>query len=474
MEKRLKNLDKSALQDITLTPVERASILQSVTTKQKKKTPFRFYFSFVTVLAIASILAFSFSTITTEPPSTSDFNPIQEQTEKPIPAAEKDLSAKGILLDKILNSVDYYDTARGVYEVGEDVVTFQWDLEQGKCYEKISSPKSTRYTVCDGSNIYSHSLNGMEESKYSVKRDSTRNQAQLGTNGGILQRRDIPPINRELIYPQSLLAIALGDKDTWTLREESESSYGRSIYVVSGILESSVTSPAGEEFDRFHFFVDKETGSILGYHLINGDIFVQKAEITEIEFQVELDERYFSKEVLPSENPIIFYSGKSHERIRDTDNLTPIDESEIFKTYSSLIAAQNNYDAEKIMTIQSKEKYGTITEDEWDYRMHRNRQLEAVEEVLHSEITHETGDEVIVFSKTTYENNEKEYYSYKSTIFVFENGQWMIYKTFEISRENKENHEQNIDLRNKYDDHLKEMVENNKLPSEVFINHEWR
>ncbi|WP_404429465.1 hypothetical protein [Sutcliffiella horikoshii] len=452
MEKRLKELDHHALKDVSFSPNEKQQIMQKVKGDLQPKSrntgrTFQLYASVITVLAIASMLVLSYTGLLTEKKiATDETSIIPNETNK---NTHNLTTEQELLLDKMLNSIDYYDKMKGTYGFDNISVSFQVDLEQGKCYELRNYEERPAYTICDGMFLYQYNAPyGYNEEYKPLNRVKGVNRSYINENKELVTRNDYPPLLDVLFNPQQLIANTVGFNDDWEVTESSDTFLNRSVLVVEGELESTIKSPLGSEIDSFRYLVDEQTGILLKYELLLNGIKIEESYFSSIEIDGDLDESLFSRAMIPYKEEILVDEEDSSQV--EEDRIYPITDEEkeiMFQDFHDHVEALNSRDLEKLMNTYSKQEIIYPIED-FQTQLKEAEDQERVDKIDSIELMFEyVTDEALIATTITTTTNEETITKQALIGLVLEEGQWKIYSTHLLTKSHSKNQSENFDNR---------------------------
>ena len=203
--------------------------------------------------------------------------------------------------NKMLNSVDYFSTARVNFTVmypGDDQ-TWKYQIEtnldtgiaHGTCTTSID-PNFSQETYADGSNVWEYDNQaktvfaaGSIEKRHSLEEEwpGLAERYYVDENGDPNYCYRSDPTNasgaRECLFPQEYAFGYLSDKDLWTV-EGSVEYCGRQCFNVVGKVSSSYAAQTGA--DQFQMYVDQETGILLMLDARYGEETVGSVTVSEI------------------------------------------------------------------------------------------------------------------------------------------------------------------------------------------------
>lgn len=281
--------------------------------------------------------------------------PSNEETAYIPPKQEEnyDEMSKEEILTKMINTVDYFETARGEYKIhygfspGYQVVEYAISLkhEPGEYGKRtldtgeISSQEfykdGTVWSLNESSKTYMESR-VMEENQ---KKDTTLTLDQAfstASDGNPLTNyRESPPSTaNETLFPYEIDSNYTRDLSKWEIEKQNEELLGHNTLVIKGTKNH-------RDFQSFRFWVDKDTGILVKYETYNanGDI-VDYLHPTKLEVNVPIDTELFTPNlegyerdssdeenvVDPRENEVVQVAGtKSSSELEDVYNLMKSD-----------------------------------------------------------------------------------------------------------------------------------------------------
>lgn len=202
---------------------------------------------------------------------------------------------------KMLNSVDYFSTARVEFTVmypGDDQTwkyQIQTNLDTGIAHQSLTTsidPTFSQETYADGSNIWEYdnqtktvfSAGGIEK-RHSLEEEwpGLTERYYVDENGDPNYCYRSDPTNasgaNECLFPQEYAFGYLTDKELWSV-EGSVEYCGRQCFHVVGKVDSSYAAQTGA--DQFQMYVDQETGILLMLDAQYGKETVGSVTVSEI------------------------------------------------------------------------------------------------------------------------------------------------------------------------------------------------
>ncbi len=194
------------------------------------------------------------------------------------------------ILTKMLNTIDYFDTAKGSFEEysHDSKSTFEYELDMGK--EKggwsrhtytNQNKVNTRIDYYDQKYIWVVDENSKSYRELSYFHPSkcctlTLERAFTKDSSGVdmTMSRDRPPIGppQNSLFPYEIASNYTRDLDKWRIEKQNEELVGHNTLVLSGELDPYASEKTQSK--TFRFWVDKDTGILVKYETYNanGDV----------------------------------------------------------------------------------------------------------------------------------------------------------------------------------------------------------
>ncbi|NWQ44112.1 hypothetical protein MLOOGBEN_25850 [Bacillus sp. EB106-08-02-XG196] len=309
MENRLENLkekmDETILKDVYFDDKQYHKVLNSIKKSKFKNQVFPLKNKFNNVLSI-SVVSLMFLGITyfvgmqlnlfnvpemkqaNEPKKNiqESLNPSNEKTAYIPPMQEEnhDEMTKEEILTKMLNTVDYFETARGEYKIhysfspGYQLVDYaislkpepggygKITLDTGEVSSQEYYKEGTLWLINESEKNYMESK-VMEENR---KRGTTLtiDRAFLTADDGnpLTNYRERPPFStaNETLFPYEIASNYTRDLSKWEIEEQNEELLGHNTLVIKGTKNH-------RDSRSFRFWVDKDTGILVKYETYNAD-----------------------------------------------------------------------------------------------------------------------------------------------------------------------------------------------------------
>ncbi|MGG1677348.1 sigma-E factor regulatory protein RseB domain-containing protein [Neobacillus sp. NRS-1170] len=217
-----------------------------------------------------------------------------------------DEMTKEEILTKMLNTVDYFETARGEYKIhysfspGYQVVEYAISLKhQPGGYGKTTldtGEVSSQEFYKDGTvwHLNESKKTYMEERVMEEQKGTTLtlDQAFSTADDGnpLTNYRERPPFSTamETLFPYEIASNYTRDLSKWEIEKQNEELLGHNTLVIKGTKNH-------RDFQSFRFWVDKDTGILVKYETnnANGEI-VDYLHPTKLEINVPIDSEKFT------------------------------------------------------------------------------------------------------------------------------------------------------------------------------------
>ena len=296
------NMDETVMKDIHFNEVNKEKVLQAVIKKRVKhrfkKRPSLSYLLSVSAacmffIGIAYFISDELGFLQQEEQMAS-LNNDQSKKNLFIPADKEELyveMTKDEVTEKLLNSVDYFDTAAGSIELyktypdGRSITTitefkvstqkiiggYEKTTEEvrdggesiteviyndGKIWRKESAGKS--YRVCGYKPLSSQEQYTSSQEAFSVEiKDLYKPNTKL-------RERPLPGSKSgETLFPYEMAASYLRNEQLWKIEKQNDEIAGHNTVVIYGKHDD--TMKEWTEDDAFRFWVDKDTGILVQY-----------------------------------------------------------------------------------------------------------------------------------------------------------------------------------------------------------------
>jgi outer membrane lipoprotein-sorting protein len=329
LENLKENMDETILKDVYFDDKQYQKVLNSIKKSKFQKQVFPLKNKFNTVLSI-SVLSFMFLGITYfvgtqlnlfNGPEVKQANEPKENMQESLEPSNKktayippkqeenyDEMTKEEILSKMINTVDYFETALGEFKSfsGGDpdytVIEYAISLKnQPGGYGKRTYTKNGKNEIFyeyykDGTvwNLIeqTHTYRQMSYSEGSnsgtLKIEDAFSKDNEGTN--VTKYRERPPIGsaNETLFPYEIASNYTRDLSKWEIEKQNEELLGHNTLVIKGIKNH-------RDFQSFRFWVDKDTGILVKYETYNsaGDV-VDYLYPSKLEINVPIDSEQFS------------------------------------------------------------------------------------------------------------------------------------------------------------------------------------
>ncbi|MEK3822251.1 hypothetical protein MKY20_24520 [Cytobacillus sp. FSL W8-0315] len=213
------------------------------------------------------------------------------------------------ILTKMINTVDYFETATGEFKMhyghspGFSVVEYAIGLKNlsggfgkrtsmvGKNQEVTSEyyTEGTVWTVFEQTKSYTESKYGEESRRGTpLKIEDAFSVDSEGNN--VTTYRERPPIGvaNETLFPYEIASNYTRDLNKWEIEKQNEELLGHNTLLIKGTKNH-------RDFQSFRFWVDKDTGILIKYETYddNGDI-VDYLHPINLEINVPIDSKIFT------------------------------------------------------------------------------------------------------------------------------------------------------------------------------------
>ncbi|MBS4190384.1 hypothetical protein KHA94_09245 [Bacillus sp. FJAT-49705] len=238
-----------------------------------------------------------------------------------------DEMTKEEILTKMINTVDYFETARGEYKIhysfnpGYEIVEYaislkhepggygKRTLDTGEISSQEFYKDGILWSLNESSKTYMESrvMEGSQQRGTTLRLDQAFSTAFDGNP--LTNYRERPPFGtaNETLFPYEIASNYTRDLSKWEIEKQNEELLGHNTLVIKGTKNH-------RDFQSFRFWVDKDTGILVKYETYNanGDI-VDYLHPTKLEVNVPIDskkftpnlERYKNNNMLHQEGPMI-------------------------------------------------------------------------------------------------------------------------------------------------------------------------
>ncbi|MFD5854032.1 sigma-E factor regulatory protein RseB domain-containing protein [Cytobacillus pseudoceanisediminis] len=214
------------------------------------------------------------------------------------------------ILTKMLNSVDYFETAKGEFKInyadtlGETLIEYELSLNNKaggysketyitKGAEKVTIlyyKDGTRWEIDENSGSYG-------EGKYSKELKGNQSETlkiedafSVDSDGiNVTNYRERPYIGQAAssLFPYEIASNYTRDLNTWDIEKQNEELLGHNTLVIKGEVDR-------RNFQSFRFWVDKDTGILVKYETYNSEgKIVDYLYTTKLEINVPIDSEKF-------------------------------------------------------------------------------------------------------------------------------------------------------------------------------------
>jgi hypothetical protein len=333
VENRLENLkekmDETILKDVYFDDKQYHEVLNSIKKSKSQNQVFPLKNKFNKVLSI-SVVSLMFLGITyfvgmqlnllkepemkqaNEPKENmqESLNPSNEKTAYILPMQEEnyDEMTKEEILTKMLNTVDYFETARGEYkihysfspsyQVVEYAISLNHEpggygkitLDTGEVTSQEYYTDGTLWLINESEKNYMES-NVMEENRKrgtTLTIDQAFSTADDGNPLTIYRERSPFSMANETLFPYEIASNYTRDLSKWEIEKQNEELLGHNTLMIKGTKNH-------RDSRSFRFWVDKDTGILVKYETYNadGDI-VDYLHPTKLEINVPVDSNMFT------------------------------------------------------------------------------------------------------------------------------------------------------------------------------------
>jgi outer membrane lipoprotein-sorting protein len=219
----------------------------------------------------------------------------------------KEMTKKEILT-KMLNTVDYFETAKGEFKIkyadtlGEYSIDYELSLNNKagsyskntyitKGAEKITSlyyKDGTKWTIDENSDSYVENPYQLEiESQYLTIEDAFSVNSKGTTVSENLERPDMGEAQFSLYPFYGVASDYIKDLTSWDIEKQNEELVGHNTLVIKGKANR-------REVQSFRFWIDKDTGILVKYETYNSDgKVVDYLYTSKLEINVPIDSKKF-------------------------------------------------------------------------------------------------------------------------------------------------------------------------------------
>jgi outer membrane lipoprotein-sorting protein len=325
MERKLKEIrgiiNNTIVKDIRLSENDKSKILTKI--GKKHSINYKYYGSILATAIIASVLFVStlesFSEDNADTISKNEHNQNSQMADSNTDGTvytppKKDENFKDMtkeeILTKMLNTVDYFETAKGEFKInyadtlGETLIEYELSLNnKAGGYSKVTYitegaekvttlyyKDGTRWEIDENSGIYG-------EGKYSEETQGNQSETlkiedafsvdSRGSN--VTYYRERPHIGQagSSLFPYEIASNYTRDLNSWDIEKQNEELLGHNTLVIEGEIDR-------RDFQSFRFWVDKDTGILVKYETYSSDgNLVDYLHPTKLEINVPIDSEKF-------------------------------------------------------------------------------------------------------------------------------------------------------------------------------------
>ncbi|WP_409271656.1 hypothetical protein V1499_19010 [Neobacillus sp. SCS-31] len=324
LENLKEKMDKTILKDINFGEGQHHKVLNSVRKTKFQKDQFRLKSKLNSLLSI-TVISLMFLSITyfvgkelaflneptIEKENVEDFNKTSNEKTVFIPTKKEENyneMTKEEILTKMINTVDYFETAAGEYKIhnssvpGYEIVKYALSLgnEPGGYGERIQGDgeifahefykDGTLWMIDERSKIYYKSV--LAEGGEQKGSPLTLKQAFSASSDGVPETvyRERPPLGiaNATLFPYEIASNYTRDLNKWEIEKQNEELLGHNTLVIRGTKNH-------KDFQSFRFWVDKDTGILAKYETYNskGDI-VDYLHPIKLDINVPIDSEKFT------------------------------------------------------------------------------------------------------------------------------------------------------------------------------------
>jgi outer membrane lipoprotein-sorting protein len=242
------------------------------------------------------------------------------------------------ILTKMLNTVDYFETANGEYKVhyghspGYSVVEYTISLGNkpggiGKRTNTVNGNEEVTFEYYKDGSVWTLSEQSKTymESEY-LEDGSLGTTLKIGdaffvdSEGiNVTKYRERPPIGvaNETLFPYEIASNYTRDLNSWEIEKQNEELLGQNTLVIKGNINR-------RDFQSFRFWVDKDTGILVKYETYSsaGDV-VDYLYPTKLEINVPIDSKKFTPNLEGYKNYELSREEQPHMTTGNIDDLIP-------------------------------------------------------------------------------------------------------------------------------------------------------
>lgn len=279
--------------------------------------------SFISLSVLTGLFFFTLDEI-----QRKDYGPLQQETYNntpdPLDKASDETSeyippkqdenynemTKDEVLERMLNTVDYFETAKGEFKInyantiGETVIEYELSLNSkagghskesyitdgAKKITSIYYKDGTMWEIDENSGSYME-MKYLEKTQGAKSNSLTIEDAFSVDNEGIpvTNYRERPFIGQAMssLFPYEIASNYTRDLNSWDIERQNEELLGHNTIVLNGEIKR-------RDFHSFRFWVDKDTGILVKYETYNEDGgVVDYLYPSKLEINVPVDSKSF-------------------------------------------------------------------------------------------------------------------------------------------------------------------------------------
>ncbi|MEH7109106.1 sigma-E factor regulatory protein RseB domain-containing protein [Bacillus sp. JJ1764] len=379
-------MDKTVFQDIHFTEAHQQKVLESIKQGrvQKRETSILNGFNVLLSVTVTTILFIGIAYFVGK--QMHFFEKAQNNQasyhEEEINKANKDIivppkqkeniknMTKEEILTKMLNTVDYFETAKGSFKMHYDnspltmIIEYELSLHKNAGgFSKITNldngPSQVLYHYYTGGKLWDldESKGAYLEMDYQLENFSsntlTIGEAFRVDNDGInvTNMRERPLIGeaQSSLFPYEIASNYTRDLNKWNIEKQNEELLGHNTLVIKGTLNSY--AKVKHKAATFRFWVDKDTGILVKYETYDesGKI-VDYLHPTKLEVNVPID----SKKFVPNLNGYkkqTMYQGKVSSNITE-NRQNGLTENPANRDHTTVISIESQNMLESIPSIK--------------------------------------------------------------------------------------------------------------------------
>ncbi|CAH2717344.1 hypothetical protein BACCIP111895_04536 [Neobacillus rhizosphaerae] len=248
-----------------------------------------------------------------------------------------DEMSKEEILTKMINTVDYFETAKGEYKIhysfspGYQVVEYaislkhepggygKTTLDTGEISSQEFYKDGTLWFLNESSKTYMESqvMEGNRKRGTTLTLDQAFSIASDGNPQTNYRERPTFSTANETLFPYEIASNYTRDLSKWEIEKQNEELLGHNTLVIKGTKNH-------RDFQSFRFWVDKDTGILVKYETYNstGDV-VDYLHPTKLEINVPIDSERFTPNLEGYKNRDLLSQEEPHMRTGNIDDLIP-------------------------------------------------------------------------------------------------------------------------------------------------------